>query len=67
MKSFKERGHARARRLDLHKPHIMWCKFLKKWVLAAYTFENEVEMEEWKVMKACEFLDHYGYDPRGML
>ena len=62
MKRFKESGHTRAVRLNLHKPHIMWCKYLKCWVLATYTFEYRMHGDEIKA--ACEFLDHYDYDPR---
>lgn len=31
---YKEGGHNRARRLDLGKPHIMWCKRSGEWIRA---------------------------------
>ena len=55
MSKYKERGHSRAERLDLKKPHIMYCRHLKQWLLAVYTWETEMPAEY--IAKALDLCD----------
>lgn len=33
---YREHGHSRFMRMSLGKPHVMWCRQMKTWVVARY-------------------------------